>query len=149
MSGNYVNPATMDPREFARMVKTTSTDDLRRMMHGDQRAAVLDELFARMPGVFRADRAGSTNAAIHWQIGDRPDGGVDIYELVIANGTCTLSDSPGSEPKLTLMLGAVDFLNLVTGNAHPVLMVMRGRLKTRGDAALTARFPKLFDIPKA
>lgn len=149
MSGNYVNPATMDPGDFARMVKRTPADDLRQMMQGDQRAAVLDELFARMTGVFRADRAGSTNAAIHWKIGDRPDGGVDTYELLIANGTCTLSGSPDNEPKLTLMLGAVDFLNLVTGNAHPVLMVMRGRLKTKGDAALTAKFPKLFDIPKA
>ena len=44
-------------------------------------------------------------------------------------------------------MSAVDFLNLTTGNAHPVLLVMRGRLKTKGDVVLTAKFPTLFDIP--
>lgn len=148
MSANDANPATMDPREFARLVKRTPTKELRQMMHSERRMAVLDELFTRMPGVFRADRAGATNAVIHWVIGDRPDGGADIYELLIAGGRCELSPVPQWEPKLTLALGAVDFLNLVTGNAHPVALVMRGKLKTKGDLALTAKFPNLFDIPK-
>lgn len=145
---NDTNPAMMDPLEFARLVKRTPAHELRAMMHSDRRAAVLDELFTRMPGVFRADRAGSINAVIHWVIGDRPDGGVDTYELVIADGRCELSPAPQREPKLTLALGAVDFLNLVTGNAHAVALVMRGKLKTKGDLALTAKFPNLFDIPK-
>src|SRR5262245_47305683 len=98
MPKHEANPAMMDPLDFARLVKKASTDELRRMMHGDQRAAVLDELFTRMPGVFRADRAGSTSAVIHWVIGDRPDGQTDTYELVIANGTCQLSARPDQSP---------------------------------------------------
>ncbi|MET7426933.1 SCP2 sterol-binding domain-containing protein [Dactylosporangium sp. NPDC005555] len=148
MSVNDADPATMDPREFARLVKKTPARELRQMMHSERRTAVLDELFVRMPGVFRADRAGAMNAVIHWVVGDRPDGGADTYELVIAGGRCELSPEPRREPKLTLTLGAVDFLNLVTGNAHPVVLVMRGKLKTTGDLALTAKFPNLFDIPK-
>jgi len=148
MSVNDANPATMDPREFSRLVKKTPADGLRQLMHGERRAAVLDGLFDRMPGVYRADRGGSLDAVIHWRIGDRPDGGIDTYELVITNGTCERSGSPDREPKLTLTLGAVDFLNLVTGNAHAVALVMRGKLKTKGDLALTAKFPNLFDIPK-
>jgi putative sterol carrier protein len=85
---------------------------------------------------------------IHWRIGDRLDGGVDVYELVISDGACRLSPRPEGEPNLTLSLGAVDFLNVVTGNAHPVLLVMRGKLKTKGDLGLTAKFPNLFDVPK-
>lgn len=148
MSANDANPARTDPREFARRVKRTPAAELRRLMHSDQRQPVLDELFSRMPGVFRADRAGSIRAVIHWIIGDRPDGGWDIYEMVIADGTCALSTRPEQEPKLTLTLGAVDFLKLVTGNAHAVALVMQGKLKTRGDLALTAKFPGLFDVPK-
>jgi hypothetical protein len=142
------NPATMEPREFARLVKKSSARDLLRLMQSARRTAVLDELFVRIPGVFRSDRAGTLAAVIHWQIGDRPDGGVDTYQMVIADGTCVLSPSPELTPRLTLTLGAVDFLNLVTGNAHPVALVMRGRMRTRGDLALTAKFPSLFDIPK-
>jgi len=102
-----------------------------------------------MPEVFRADRAGGLDAVIHWRVGDRPDGGVDAYEMVIRGGTCAVSPGGGREPNLTLSLGGVDFLNLVTGNAHAVALVMRGKLKTKGELALTAKFPTLFDPPKA
>jgi putative sterol carrier protein len=149
MLASDVSPAAMDPREFALLVKKTPTAELRQLMHGERRTVVLDEVFERMPGVFRADRAGSLNAVIHWNIGDRPDGGTDVYELVIADGSCKLSPRPEHEPRLTLSISGVDFLNLVTGNAHPVALVMRGKLKTKGDLALTAKFPNLFDIPKA
>ena len=149
MSVDDGNPATMDPLEFARLVKRTSTAELLELMTGERRTAVLDELFRRMPDVFRADRAGSLEAVIHWVVGDRPDGVGDRYELSIADGTCRLSDVPAREPRLTLAIGAVDFLHLVTGNAHPVVLVMKGKLRTKGDVALTAKFPSLFDVPKA
>lgn len=149
MPADDANPATMEPREFARLVKTTPTSELRQLMRGDKRAAVLDELFARMPGVFRAERARTLEAVVHWNVGDRPDGGSDVYELVISGGRCALSAQPDREPGLTLTLGAVEFLQLVTGNAHPVALVMRGKLRTKGDLALTAKFPSLFDVPRA
>jgi hypothetical protein len=148
MSVEHADPAMMDPLEFARLVKRTPSDDLRRLMHGERRAEVITELLSQMPGVFRADRAGGLDAVVHWRIGDRPDGGTDVYEFVIADGVCRLSPKPARQPALTLSLGAVDFLNLVTGNAHAVMLVMRGKLKTAGDLKLTAKFPSLFDPPK-
>jgi hypothetical protein len=148
MSVNEADPATMAPREFSRLVKKTPADELRRLMHGERREPILHELFVQMPGVFRRERAGSINAVIHWNIGDRPDGGSDVYELVISGGSCRLSTRPERQPNLTLSLGGVDFLNLVTGNAHAVMLVMRGKLKTKGDAGLVAKFPSLFDVPK-
>jgi len=148
MSVESADPAAMAPREFSRLVQRTPVEELRRWMHGDQRQRILDELLHQMPGVLRPDRARGVDAVIHWRIGDRPDGGVDVYEVVIADSVATLSERPSGEPTLTLALGAVDFLNLVTGNAHPVVLVMKGRLKTKGDLTLTAKFPTLFDIPK-
>jgi hypothetical protein len=148
MSVDQGNPATLGLAEFGRFVKRTADADLRDLMHGERRTDVLDEVFRRMPEVFRADRAGDLRAVIHWSIGDRPAGGADRYELIIADGTCAVSPAPTGEPRLTLTLGAVDFLRLVTGNAHAVLLVMKGRLRTAGELALTARFPSLFDPPK-
>ena len=148
MTVDHADPATMDPLEFARLVKRTPADELRRLMHGERRRAVLTELVSQMPGVFRSDRAGSLAAVVHWRIGDRPDGGTDLYEMVIADGVCRVSDRPGGRPDLTLTLGAVDFLNLVTGNAHAVMLVMRGKLTTSGDLGLTAKFPSLLSPPK-
>lgn len=137
-----------DAREFSRLVRDTPAAELRQLVHSAERTPVLDDLLNRMPGVFRADRAGALNAVIHWRIGDRPDGAYDIYELVIAGGSCVLSARPERSPALTLTVGAVEFLKIVTGNAHPVSLVMRGKLRTKGDLALTAKFPTLFDPPK-
>ena len=149
MSVHDVNPATLEPRELAQMVKRSSADDLRRLMTGEQRQAILDTVFVRMPGVFRADRAGSTAAVLHWKVGDRPGGGADTYELVIADRTCTLAAAPDRQATLELSIGGVDFLKMVTGNANPVALFVLGKLKAKGDIGLTARVPNLFDVPKA
>ncbi|HEX6499863.1 MAG TPA: SCP2 sterol-binding domain-containing protein [Micromonosporaceae bacterium] len=141
--------SSVDPTQFAQIVKSTPDAQLKEVMQGEQRGKILDEVFSRMPGRFRADRAGNTNAVIHWNVGDRPDGGVDTYELVIANGACTLSPEPKDDPKLALTLGAVEFLKVVTGNANPVMMFMTGKLKAKGDLGLAANIGNLFDIPKA
>jgi putative sterol carrier protein len=140
---------SVDSQQFAQIIKSAPADQIKEAMQSEQRKKVLDEVFNRMPTLFRPDRAGSTNAVIHWNVGDRPDGGVDTYELVIANGACTLSPEPVNEPKLALTLGAVDFLKVVSGNGNPVMMFMTGKLKAKGDLGLAANIANLFDLPKA
>jgi putative sterol carrier protein len=141
--------ATMDSQEFAQLVKVTPADQIKSLLEGEQRAAILDAIFDRMPRTFRPDRAGSTNAVIHWTVGDRPDGGADTYELVIKDGTCTLSPKPEHDPKVALTVGAVDFIKVVSGNGNPVMMFMTGKLKAKGDLGLAANIANLFDVPKA
>ena len=118
-------------------------------MSGEARGKILSEVFNRMPALFRADRAGSTNAVIHWNITGRPDGGTDTYEIVIENGTCTASETATRDPKLSLTMGPVEFLKIITGGANPVMMFMTGKLKAKGDLGLAANIANLFDIPKA
>jgi putative sterol carrier protein len=139
---------SIDPKEFAQIVKSSSTEQLNAALQGDRRDKVLNEIFGRMPSLFRADRAGATNTVIHWNVGDGPDGRVDTYELVIADGKCTLSPVPEHEAKLALTLGQADFLKVVSGNANPVMMFMTGKLKAKGDLGLAAKIADLFDIPK-
>jgi putative sterol carrier protein len=141
--------SSVDPKQFAQLVKSASDAQIKEVMTGEQRGKVLDAVFERMPQLFRADRAGSTNAVIHWNITDAPNGGVDTYELVIAGGACTLSKAPENDPKLSLTLGPVDFLKVVSGNGNPVMMFMTGKLKAKGDLGLAANIANLFDMPKA
>jgi hypothetical protein len=140
--------ASQDPKQFSQLVKSASNDQLAAAMSGEARGKVLGEIFTRMPALFRADRAGATNAVVHWSIDGATDGGTDTYELVIADGTCSLSATPQHEPKLALTLGAVDFLKVVSGNANPVMLFMTGKLKAKGDLGLAAKIGDLFDIPK-
>jgi len=138
----------VDPEQFATMVKSASKDQLEAVMASDQRGKILDEIFSRFPQQFRADRAGGTNAVIHWIIGGRADGGTDTYEVVIADGACTVSPSPQADPKLAVTVGGVEFLNLITGNANPMMMFMTGKLKAKGDLGLAANLANLFDLPR-
>jgi len=135
------------PEELARLVKQAPARQLRALLQGEGRSAMLTELVRRMPDAFRADRAGGLRAVIHWRIGDRPDGGHDAFQLSIANGACVVCETVDRIADLTLSIGAVEFLQMVTGNAHPVALVMRGKLRSKGDIALTATFPRLFDVP--
>ncbi|MEU7956023.1 SCP2 sterol-binding domain-containing protein [Micromonospora humida] len=143
------NFANFGPKEFAQLVKSTPDDKIAEVMSGDLRGKVLSEVFGRMPQIFRADRAGATSAVIHWNITGRPDGGADTYEIVIENGTCTVSETPTRDPKLALTMGPVEFLRIVSGGANPVMMFMTGKLKAKGDLGLAANIANLFDIPKA
>ncbi|MFC0526140.1 SCP2 sterol-binding domain-containing protein [Phytohabitans kaempferiae] len=141
--------SSVDPKQFAQIVKSASDAQIKEVMASDLRKKVLDEVFARMPTLFRPDRAGATNAAIHWNITGGPDGSVDSYEVVIENGVCTLSPSPERDPKLSLTMGPVEFLKVVSGSGNPVMMFMTGKLKAKGDLGLAANIANLFDIPKA
>lgn len=141
--------ANLGPKELAQLVKSTPDRKIAEVMSSDLRGKVLGEVFSRMPSMFRADRAGSTNAVIHWTITGRPDGGSDTYEVVIADGTCTVSETVEREPKVALTMGAVEFLKLVSGGGNPVMMFMTGKLKAKGDLGLAANIANLFDIPKA
>ncbi|MFF0654896.1 SCP2 sterol-binding domain-containing protein [Micromonospora tulbaghiae] len=143
------NFANVGPKEFAQLVKSTPDAKIAEIMSGEARGKILSEVFNRMPALFRADRAGSTNAVIHWNITGRPDGGTDTYEIVIENGTCTVSETATRDPKLSLTMGPVEFLKIVSGGANPVMMFMTGKLKAKGDLGLAANIANLFDIPKA
>ena len=141
--------SNLEPGQFAQMVKSASDSQLNEIMASDVRGKVLDEIFHRMPTLFRPDRAGNTNAVIHWTITGRPDGGSDTYEIVIADGECKLSESADNEPKLALTMGPADFLKVTAGVGNPVMMFMTGKLKAKGDLGLAANIANLFNIPKA
>ncbi|NJC68908.1 acyl-CoA synthase [Planosporangium thailandense] len=141
--------ATVEPKQFAQIVKNTKDSEIAELLQGEHRKKILDAIFAKFPSLFRPDRAGSTSAVIHWNITGAADGGADAYELVIANGTCALSPSPENDPKLAITVGPVDFIKVVSGNGNPMMMFMTGKLKAKGDLGLAANIANLFEIPKA
>lgn len=142
------NIASIGPADFAKLVKSTPDKRLAEIMAGEHRSAILDEIFRRFPEQFRADRAGSASAVIQWVVGGGPGGGTDTYQIVIENGTCTSSAAADRDPRLTITMGPVDFLKLVSGNGNPTMMFMTGKLKAKGDLGLAANIPSYFALPK-
>lgn len=140
--------ASLEPAEFSRLVKSTPDQKLAETMAGERRTAILAEIFRRFPKQFRPDRAGSTSAVIHWVVGGRADGGSDTYQVAVEDGTCATSSTADRDPRLTISLGAVDFLKVVSGAGNPMMMFMSGKLKAKGDLGLAANIGNLFDLPK-
>jgi putative sterol carrier protein len=149
MSTPAIDTAGVDATEFARQVGQQSDKDLAALMGSELRDDVLQEVFTRMVAHFRADKAAGTEAVVHWKILDRPGGGYDHHEIVIAGGTCTHHDPPRGEPTLTLRVKPVDFLKIITNNVNPTMLFLRRRLKVDGDLPLAARLTSFFTIPEA
>jgi putative sterol carrier protein len=141
--------ASIGPKEFAQLVKSTPDSQIAEVMAGDSRNKILDEVFNRMPSLFRAEKAGSTSAVIHWVITGGAGGASDTYETVIENGACTVTNKPERDPKLAMTMDPVTFLKVVSGDGNPMMLFMTGKIKAKGDLALAANVAKLFDIPKA
>src|SRR4051794_30174147 len=91
--------AAVEPKDFAQLVKSTPDKEIAEVMGSADRGKILDEIFNRMPALFRADRAGSTQAVIHWIITGGTEGN-DAYETVIEDGACTVTNQPARDPKL-------------------------------------------------
>src|SRR3954452_622943 len=139
--------ASIGPKEFAQLVKTTPDSQIADVMTGDARTKILDEVFNRMPTLFRADKAGDTTAVIHWIISGE-GASADTYETVIENGACTVTNQPVREPKLAMTMSPVTFLKVVSGDGNPMMMFMTGKIKAKGALGLAANVAKLFDIPR-
>jgi hypothetical protein len=147
---NYESLSAIAPKEFAQLVKATPDAKIAEVMSGDERGKILDEVFNRMPTLFRADRAGATKTVIHWIItGAAGGGGTDTYETVIEDGACTVTGQPARDPKLAMTMDPATFLKVVSGDGNPMMMFMTGKIKAKGDLGLAAQVAKLFDIPKA
>jgi hypothetical protein len=145
---NGVDFASLSPQEFAKTVKGASDAEITSALTGPNRRPILDAIFAKFPEFFRADRAGSTQAVIHWTVTGGPDGGSDTYEVNIADGKCTVPPAPEHDPRLAITVAPTDFLKLVSGTGNPVMMFMTGKIKAKGDLGLAANVANLFDIPK-
>jgi hypothetical protein len=146
------NPAALSsigPKEFAQLVKATPDAQIAEVMAGDARTKILDEVFGRMPSLFRPEKAGTTTAVIHWIITGGPGGSSDTYETVIEDGACTVTKQAAREPKLAMTMDALTFLKVVSGDGNPMMLFMTGKIKAKGDLGLAANVAKLFDIPRS
>ncbi|MGH3549552.1 MAG: SCP2 sterol-binding domain-containing protein [Pseudonocardiaceae bacterium] len=150
-----IDPRTVSPEEFARLIKHASPEQLDAVLDDPlRRAAVLDGVFSRMAGQFRPENAPGRDSAIHWRITGGPNGD-DVYETWItgAQGSstpqCSTNKEPSHDPRVTLTMAADQFLALVSGNSAPTMMFITGKVKLDGDIGFAANLTKIFDMPQA
>jgi len=145
--------ADADAGDLAAMAAAISDADLEAAMNdAPTRKRILDEIFGRMAEHTDPAQIKDVDAVIHFRITDAPDGGEDggedVYEAVIKDGTVTVNDEPTTEdPKLAISAAPVPFLKLVTGQESGPAMFMQGKLKIQGDLMFATRMTSFFKIP--
>lgn len=137
-------PIDISPEQFAALVADATDDQLAEGL-ATNREVILGEIFSRMPEALDAEKAGGLNAVIDWRIAD--DGGDDRWQLTVVDGAASVERDGGAEPTVSLKIGALDFIKLITNRASGPQMFLFGKLKIRGDLMLAARLPGYFRIP--
>jgi putative sterol carrier protein len=139
-----------DANQMAALVAGATDEQLMEGMADiENRKRVLDEIFRRMAEHVNADAAKNVDAVVHFRITEHPEGGEDVYEVVIESGKLEVTNEPGREPRVAFVIGPVEFLRLVTGNAAGPMLFMSGKLKIEGDMMFAAQLTSLFTIPGA
>jgi putative sterol carrier protein len=152
--------AAISPEEYAKIVKSLSKREIEELTQDTElRTRVLSEVFGRMEQQFQPESAAGLDTVIRWKItanpaasdaSSTPTGSGDlVYEVAIADGACTVREGrSAADPRVTLIMGDVEFLKLTSGNASPVTMFMTRKLKIAGDVGLASGLTRLFNIPK-
>jgi putative sterol carrier protein len=141
--GSIGDQSDVDVEALVRTVDE-STDEELEAAFAANRDVLLAQIFRQMEENFDGEAAGETAAVIHWKILGRPDGGSDLYEMVIRSGTCRIGTEPAAEPDATISLGPVALVRMITGRANAMRLFTFGKLRARGDLSLAARLPALF-----
>ena len=139
--------AALEPSEFVALVKRTPDAEIRRDFAGEHRAALLDAIFGRFPQQFRPDKAGGQSARIDFRITGGPGDTSDTYAVAVADGACTVEKGSTLEPDLSLMMGPLEFLKIITGSGNPAMMFMMGKIKARGDLGMAGGLANWFEPP--
>ena len=148
MSLNPETIASLSPAGLFEHIMSMSDADIRADLGGEYRREILEAVFAHFPAQFRADKAGDRSARIDFRITGGPGDSSDTYAVVVEDGTCRIEPGASESPDLSLMLGPVEFLKLITGSGNPAMMFMMGKIKARGDIALAGALSNWFETPK-
>ncbi len=132
-----------DPAQLATMIKDLSDDELKAQIKQLGEDEVLKQIFDRMPEAFLPEKAQGTSAKIQYDLAT--DEGVKSWTVNVDGGTCTTSEGPADNPRITLQLSLVDFVRLIFGQAEGTQLFMSGRLKLQGDMMFAMQMQTYFD----
>jgi putative sterol carrier protein len=144
-----IDPGQLMTREqFVAMVSAAGDEELAAGLRANGEA-ILSGVFRRMSQALDVEAVGNTRAVLEWQIAAAPDAPPHRFQLVVADGACTVEREGAREPDVVFSIAGVDFLRMVTGSKDPGELFVFGRLKVAGDLFLAARSRTFFVPPEA
>src|SRR4051794_469355 len=140
-------PQGFDTDAMARLVRHPPPEQLKEGLRVN-RDVLIGEIFRRFPERLTSEGRKVTGA-IKWKITGREDRGADRWFLVLENGEARTGRDLDVKPRVTLTMDALTFLQVVTGNANPVELFIRRKVKVKGDLLFAARMERLFKVPRS
>lgn len=145
-----VDPRLLDPVDVATALGEVKGDHLRKVMRSGFRPVVLGEIFRRLPDFVSPERAHGARLCVGFRLTGNPDGEVERYVVEVVDGVATVTEGdPGGDRDATVSCEGHDFLRLVTGHLSPVVGVLKGQLKVKGDRTKALKLASVMDIPSA
>lgn len=134
------------PAKIYAQIERLDEDAFEALMEDSKtREPIIDALVAHFARTYRGPE--DLDAVIHVKLWDRPGGGYDHRELVLSGGECTASAEPQhEEARLTLKVRPTDLRKIVTGDAGPRRLALKGRLRVLGDIKFGMKLQDLFDL---
>jgi putative sterol carrier protein len=131
-----------------RAVKALPDERLAQLMRGPARKLLLDAIFWQMPKQLDRERAAGVRSSVRWRITGRPNGGVDTYQLEVADGEAhVIRGEDGPDPRVTITVDGAEFLRLIIGSSNPISAYFYGRISVKGDVMVAAKLAALFLLP--
>jgi putative sterol carrier protein len=96
---------------------------------------ILVKLFMGMMMSFDATRAAGRAAIIEYDISG-PGALRHRYQVCVANAQCTINPEAQGVADVTLRMSLPTFLRVSSNTANPLLLILFGKLKIRGDRKL-------------
>ncbi len=135
----------IDPDQLGEVIKGLSDDELKEQIRNLGTDEVLKNIFTGMQDAFRPEKAQGVDATIQYDI--ETDDGTKTWVARIADGSCTTSEGPADDPRLTLTIDLVDFVRLIFQQADGTQLFMSGKLKLQGDMMFAMQMQGFFERP--
>jgi putative sterol carrier protein len=144
------DPNQLDPVDVATALRTVSLGHLRGVMASGFRPIVLGEIFRRLPEFVNERKARSADLTVAFRLLGNPSGEIERYVVRVHEGVATVRRGDKGEPRdATITCQGYDYLRLATGHLSPVMGVLKGQLRVRGDKSKALQLSSILDIPSA
>jgi putative sterol carrier protein len=128
---------------FRRFVRRSSDERLERTI-GSPRG--LKMVFARMPRMYRPERAAGWAGDIRYELTDSR-GAHRAWTVTCGPERASVRAGSAPDPDLTIKVGVADFLRVAAGELDPAKALLSGRMDLEGDFAVALRLAAMFGQP--
>lgn len=133
----------VDPAQLAEAVKGMSDEELASTIKEMGIDDSLRNIFEGMRDSFKPDAAQNVSSTVQYDIDTEE--GLKQWSVTFDNGTCAVSEGPGTDPRLTIQIGLVDFVRLIFNQAQGPQLFMGGKMKLQGDMMWAMQMQNYFE----